>query len=177
VTSTNPQQQLADIPDEQVAAILHELIKALPHRPSAGDMSQRLTEVDPTAVEVFDDDTAQTQEAAPAELDAAGDVIASEVTLARTALDYLVTTDPKAAELLPRAIRLVSEPDNTREPVTLLLVGGLVIAVLQTEVKWDRAENGRWKLHVHKRAMRDSTIATLVRSVLRLTGTSTEPTQ
>jgi hypothetical protein len=177
MTSTDVQQQLADIPDEHVAAVLQELLKALRDRSSADEMSQRLTEADLTSVEVIDDDTETTREAGPAELDAGGDAIASEVALARTALNYLVTTDPKAAEKLPRAIRLVGEPADTREPVTMLLVGGLVIAVLQTEVKWDRAENGRWKLRVHKRAMRDSTIATLVRSVLRLGGGSTGQTQ
>jgi hypothetical protein len=66
---------------------------------------------------------------------------------------------------------------NTRfEPATMIVVGGLVLAVLQTEIDWNRAENGRWKVRIHKRAMRDSTITTLLRSVLRLSGTGTGQT-
>jgi hypothetical protein len=173
MTSTTPQEQIAGIPDEQVIAVLAELIKALPGRRSADENGDRLatTAGDPTPLEVIDDDTAQIHEADSTELGVEGDVAASDTALARAALTYLVATDPDAARLLPRAIQLAG--DRTREPVTMLLVGGLVIAVLQTEVDWNRTDNGRWKLRIHKRAMRDSTIATLVRSVLRLNAPGT----
>jgi hypothetical protein len=174
MTSTTPQEQVAGIPDEQVAAVLFDLIQALPGRASAEDNRDKLatTAGDPTRLEVIDDDTEQVHEVDVAELAADGGLAASEAALARAALGYLIATDPEAARLLPRAIQLAD--DRTRiEPVTLLLVGGLVIAVLQTEIDWNRAENGRWKLRIHKRAMRDSTIATLVRSVLGLNATGT----
>jgi hypothetical protein len=63
-------------------------------------------------------------------------------------------------------------PPNTGparfDPLTLL-AGGLVLAVLQTEVGWTRSDTGRWRLRVHKRALRDSTIATLIRGLLQPT--------
>ncbi|SDL50001.1 hypothetical protein SAMN05660642_00054 [Geodermatophilus siccatus] len=169
MTSTTPQEQVAGIPNEKVAAVLEELIKALPGRASAEDNRDKLATAagDLTRLEVIDDDTEEVHEADPADLATDGELAASEAALARAALSYLVASDPEAARLLPRAIQLVN--DRTRvEPVTMLLVGGLVIAVLQTEVEWNSAESGRWKLRIHKRAMRDSTIASLVRSVLRL---------
>jgi hypothetical protein len=167
MTSTTPQEQVAGILDEQVVAVLDELIKALPGRASAEDNRDRLatTTGDSTPLEIVDDDTAQIYEADPAERATEGELAASEAAVARAALSYLIATDPDAARLLPRAIQIAG--DRTRmEPVTMLLVGGLVIAVLQTEVEWNSADNGRWKLRIHKRAMRDSTIASLVRSVL-----------
>jgi hypothetical protein len=61
----------------------------------------------------------------------------------------------------------------TRFDPLSLLAGGLVLAVLQTEVDWTRSDTGRWRLRVHKRAMRDSTIATLIRGALHLGGLDT----
>ncbi|SFN88858.1 hypothetical protein SAMN05660359_00446 [Geodermatophilus obscurus] len=174
MTSTTPQEQIAGIPDEQVVAVLDELVKALRGRDSVEDIRDRFatTADDPTPLEIVDDDTAQIREADPAEFAADGELAASEAAVARTALSYLITTDPEAARLLPRAIQLAGDRERL-EPVTMLLVGGLVIAVLQTEVDWNRADNGRWKLRIHKRAMRDSTIASLVRSVLGFTAPGT----
>ena len=43
------------------------------------------------------------------------------------------------------------------DPVTLT-VGGLVIAVLQTDIKLKRDPAGHWSFELHKKAMRDSTL-------------------
>jgi hypothetical protein len=91
-------------------------------------MTERITAADATSVEVVDDDSQQPHEASPAQFAADGDVVTSDVALARTALGYLIATDSQAAELLPRAIRPVSESGDTRfEPATMIVVGGLVL--------------------------------------------------
>jgi hypothetical protein len=164
---------LPDVPDEHVITVLALMLEArsrLPDAATAQQSRQRLSAAaaDPTPLQVIDEPTGPI-EAAPSEL-AGGVQRATDVALARTALQYLIATDPAAARMLSRALKIATAPDaaTTRLDPLTLLIGGLVLAVLQTEVDWTRTDTGRWKLRIHKRAMRDSTIATLIRGALHL---------
>ncbi|MER7281586.1 hypothetical protein ABT369_44830 [Dactylosporangium sp. NPDC000244] len=83
--------------------------------------------------------------------------------LARAALAYLATT-PEGTPALSAAAAIPA--GTTRFDPTGLLVGALVVAVLQTDVDLTRDRDGRWKLHIRKHAMRDSTLAALVAKLL-----------
>lgn len=176
--TSDQQRVLNDLPDDQVVKVLALMLEArswLPDAATAQEIEQRLIAVaaDPTSLQIIDD-AAESSSTSAAEADPgqlpAGETAISDAALARVALDYLLTTDPDAAEVLPRAIRLATDDDagTTRFDPLTLSVAGLVLAALQTEVDWTRSDTGRWKLRVHKRAMRDSTIATLIRGVLHL---------
>ncbi|MDG6106466.1 hypothetical protein Daura_27100 [Dactylosporangium aurantiacum] len=83
--------------------------------------------------------------------------------LARAALEYLAGS-PEHRQVVARAASIPA--DGTRfEPATLA-VGALVVIALQTEVKFSRDERGRWRLEVHKQAMRDSTLVSLITKLL-----------
>ncbi|WP_346619589.1 hypothetical protein [Blastococcus montanus] len=176
--TSDPQTSVQSIPDEQVIPVLALVLDArrrLPDAATAKQTCERLSAAaaDPAPLEIVDEQTGPA-DASPSDLNT-GSTAPSDTALARTALGYLVTTDPEAARVLPRALRLANEPDTgtTRFDPMTLLIGGLVLAVLQTEVDWTRTDTGRWKLRVHKRAMRDSTIATLIRGVLTGNGPGT----
>ena len=178
--STDPQPLLRGLADELVLPVLALLLDAqsrLPDPATAEDTRRRLAAAaaDATPLQLVDDDaTSQFAATSPAgPTDPADRAAVSGRDLARTALTYLVCTDADAARLLPRAIQLAAaDTDNPAarvEPITLA-VGGLVLAVLQTEVAWTRTDTGRWRLRVHKRALRDSTVATLIRGLLQPNG-------
>ena len=46
-------------------------------------------------------------------------------------------------------------------PVTISL-GGLVLAILQTDLKLKRDSKGNWTFELHKTPMRDSTLAKVI---------------
>jgi hypothetical protein len=84
--------------------------------------------------------------------------------LARAALHHLATR-PDNAALIVRAAEM--PPQQSRFDTATLLIGALVVLALQTEVDLTRNEDGRWKLHIHKQPMRDSTtIATLISKLM-----------
>jgi hypothetical protein len=87
----------------------------------------------------------------------------SEGDLARAALEYL-------AEERRHVVALAASvpPDGSRFEPTTLAVGALVILALQTEVDFNRDKDGRWRLRVHKKAMREATLAKLIGKVLTL---------
>lgn len=83
--------------------------------------------------------------------------------LARAALHHLATT-PDNAALIAHATQM--QPQQSRFDTATLLIGALVVLALTTEVDLSRNEDGRWKLHIHRQAMRDSTLATLISKLM-----------
>jgi hypothetical protein len=81
--------------------------------------------------------------------------------LARTALLYLADTRPDLARTINRALGLPPGPDSERiEPLTLV-IGGLIVLALQTDLTVTRT-NGKLRFRLHKQAMKDSTLGTLL---------------
>jgi hypothetical protein len=90
----------------------------------------------------------------------------SDGELVRATLSYLVDADAERAADVQRAIDITSSGQTERfEPATLI-IGGLVLLALKTEVKLDRNQDGRWQFHLHKKAMSDSAIGNLVGKLL-----------
>jgi len=83
--------------------------------------------------------------------------------LARAALAHLALSQPRAVEDAIEAAETVT----TYDPLTIA-VGGLVIVALQTELELTRDEEGRWRLRIHKQAMRDSTLSKLLTKLIGL---------
>ena len=94
MTSTTPQERVSGIPEDQVVAVLDELVTALRGRGSAEDNRDRLADTagDPTPLEVIDDDTAQLREADPAELAAEGEIPGS-IIIDRNVLEWRLAPD------------------------------------------------------------------------------------
>ncbi|OLB76006.1 MAG: hypothetical protein AUI14_19820 [Actinobacteria bacterium 13_2_20CM_2_71_6] len=85
--------------------------------------------------------------------------------LSRAALIHLAASDP---EVIERAVYAAEEVN--RYDAVSIAVGGLVLLALQTEVELTRNEKGRWRLHIHKKAMRDSTLGRLLTKLISLYG-------
>jgi hypothetical protein len=56
--------------------------------------------------------------------------------------------------------------DATRLDPATLGVGALIVLALQTEVDLTRTDTGRWRLRIHKKAMRDSTLTQLITKLI-----------
>ena len=81
--------------------------------------------------------------------------------LARTALLYLADTRPNLTPTINKALGVPAGPDNERiEPLTLV-IGGLIVLALQTDLTVTRT-NGKLRFRLHKQAMKDSTLGTLL---------------
>ncbi len=172
--SEDVQQQVNGVPSELVVPVLALLLDRQGRLSDLESLQQGQQKVadaatGPYPILVVDDSTSSdaVDEAATALTAAPGTV--SETELARAALTHLLASQPELAADLPRAVRLAANPQQGErfEPGSLV-VAGLVLVVLQTEVKWTRASTGRWQLLVHKRAMRDSTLATMIRGLFQL---------
>jgi hypothetical protein len=85
---------------------------------------------------------------------------ASEGDLARGTLGYLATTD-RAADIKRAVSITLSQPTERFEPATLI-IGGLVLLALQTEISLDRDQHGRWRFRFHKHPMSDTTLGTVL---------------
>lgn len=98
--------------------------------------------------------------------------VGSDGDLARAALAHLAATADHM-ETVRRAIS-IAESDSSRfiEPAALA-VGGLVLVALQTEVELTRTSTGRWRLHIHKPAMSDSTLGKVLSKLADLYRRST----
>ncbi|WP_435642303.1 hypothetical protein ACR9VJ_00785 [Streptomyces sp. H49] len=59
----------------------------------------------------------------------------------------------------------VRSPMERFDPVTVA-VGVLAVTLLQTEVVVDRDRRGRWKVTVHKRALKDAALARVLTALL-----------
>jgi len=84
--------------------------------------------------------------------------------LARTTLTYLATDQPDTVPVIERAITMTAQgigAPSRLDPLTLG-VGALVVLALQTDVHLERTPTGTWRFKIHKKAMRDSTLATLL---------------
>ena len=85
----------------------------------------------------------------------------SDGDLARITLQYWAESGKHAAGVVDEAIAYVNEPGERFDPVTLTL-GGLVLAILQTDLKLKRDSKGSWTFELHKTPMRDSTLAKVI---------------
>ncbi len=160
------QQQVDAVPDELIVPVLALLLDRQGRLPDAHPLQQAQQQVADAAagrdpIRVVDDSTSDEPVDATAPPEAWASSPVSETELARAALTHLLASQPELVADLPRAVRLASSlQEGERFEPGSLIVAGLVLVVLQTEVKWSRASTGRWQLLVHKRAMRDSTLAT-----------------
>ncbi len=168
----DPHPLVDRIPDEhivQVLALLLEQQHRLPDPAQARQAQARLLSAatDPNPVEIVDDGSTDDQPVTPLE---PSTTPINDTDLARAALVHLLSAQPELTEVaLPRAVRLAADPpEGERLDPATLAVAGLVLVVLQTEIDWTRSSTGRWRLRVHKRAMRDSTLATLIRGLFTL---------
>jgi hypothetical protein len=80
--------------------------------------------------------------------------------VARATLAHLVAETPELSEVVRRAGALA--PDTGRFDAATLAIGGLVLIALQTEVEMRRDAKGEWRLWIHKKALRDSTLGRLL---------------
>ena len=88
---------------------------------------------------------------------------ASDGDLARATLRYLADVGPERAGDVQRAITLTSpEPTERFIDPASLVISGLVLLALQTEVRLDRDQQGRWRFRFHKQPMRDSTLGAVL---------------
>jgi hypothetical protein len=85
---------------------------------------------------------------------------ASEGDLARGTLGYLATTD-RAADVERAVAITLGRPTERFDPATLI-IGGLVLLALQTEISLDRDPHGRWRFRFHKQPMSDTTLGTVL---------------
>lgn len=167
-------QLINRIPDEdavRVLALVLDYRQRLPDPAAARQGAQRLDALraNPDLLVAVDDEAGtEAFEGAPL---LPGSTAPTEPELARAALSHLVHADPELAAVLPRAIALAEAPTAERLDPLTLSIAGLVLAVLMTEVDWSRTSTGHWKLRVHKRALQDATVATLIRGLF---GTSEE---
>jgi hypothetical protein len=89
------------------------------------------------------------------------DAPCSDGDLARITLQYWAESGQHSAGVVGGAISYVSEPGERFDPVTLSL-GGLVLAILQTDLKLKRDSKGNWTFELHKTPMRDSTLGKVI---------------
>jgi hypothetical protein len=90
--------------------------------------------------------------------------------LARDTLAYLAQTQPETVHVIGRAITMTGPGagmGSRFDPATLA-VGALVVLALQTDVHLERANTGKWKLTIHKKAMSDATLARLLARLLTM---------
>jgi hypothetical protein len=80
--------------------------------------------------------------------------------IARATLTHMVAETPELSEVVRRAGTLAT--DTTRFDPATLAIGGLVLVALQTEVDLRRDAKGEWRLRIHKKALRDSTLGRLL---------------
>ena len=100
----------------------------------------------------------------------------TDADLARLALNYLATTAEYAADV-DRAIAITRDQPTERFEPTTMVIGGLILLALQTEVSLDRDQHGRWKFRFHKHHMRDTTLGTLLGKLIGTYATPpTDPT-
>jgi hypothetical protein len=136
---------LSDVEAVRVLALIVDRASPLPDPAHQREIETRLRQA------------AEQPDAAPA----GGPVSAGD--LARAALHHLATA-PDNAALIARAAQM--QPQQSRFDTVTLLIGALVVLALQTEVDLTRNEDGRWKLHIHRQVMRDSTLATLISKLM-----------
>lgn len=166
MTEATP-QLITEIPNEDAVRVLALLLdhrRRLPDPSAARQAAQRLDALraSPDLLVAVDDEGTEASEGAPLLRRGAAP---TEPELARAALSHLVHADPELAAVLPRAIALAEAPAAERLDPLTLGIAGLVLAALMTEVDWSRASTGQWKLRVHKRALQDATVATLIRGL------------
>lgn len=89
------------------------------------------------------------------------DAPCSDGDLARITLQYWAESSQHATEVVDETITYLSEPGERFDPVTLGL-SGLVLAVLQTDIKLKRDSKGNWTFELHKTPMRDSTLGKVI---------------
>jgi hypothetical protein len=89
------------------------------------------------------------------------DTRCSDGDLACITLQYRAESSEEAAEVISNAIEYVKRPGERFDPVTLAL-GGLVLAILQTDLKLKRDSKGHWTFELHKKPMKDSTLAKVI---------------
>ncbi|MEU2357519.1 hypothetical protein ABZ599_31845 [Streptomyces misionensis] len=82
--------------------------------------------------------------------------------VARAALEYAAL---QGDGVVGEAVEYVRSPMERFDPVTVA-VGVLAVTLLQTEVVVDRDRRGRWKVTVHKRALKDAALARVLTALL-----------
>lgn len=143
-TGTDLPAVIAALDDERALRAL-EIVVFQDRAPSPGQLptSEELTEAatatDPTPFET---------------------AAVSEPDLARAALTYLATQPDRVSDVR-KAIDLSADATTRIEPVTLI-VGGLIVLALQTQISLSRDPQGHWRFTFHKHAMKDSTLGTLL---------------
>src|SRR5688572_25183385 len=148
---------IADLTDEQAAAVLHLVLERDHRLPDA----HRLLELDSQVGEAVRQPVAidaTLPDAAPA---TSGD-------LARETLSYLAAQRPDLTETMERAIAMAQEPQtaNARVDPVSVGIGALVVLALQTDLQIERGTNGKWRFKLHKKAMSDNALAKLIAKVI-----------
>ncbi|GGR57829.1 MULTISPECIES: hypothetical protein [Streptomyces] len=82
--------------------------------------------------------------------------------VARAALEYAAL---QGDDVVGEAVEYARSPMERFDPVTVT-VGVLVVTLLQTEVVVDRDRQGRWKVAVRKRALKDAALARVLTALL-----------
>jgi hypothetical protein len=85
--------------------------------------------------------------------------------LARRTLHYLIEQGPAPTQLVEQAIDLATGPGE-RFDLPTFAIGGLILAVLQTEVELERSPDGHWRFRLHKQPMRESTLGRLLTALI-----------
>jgi hypothetical protein len=94
----------------------------------------------------------------------------TQADLARAAL-ALAAEEPKVAALIEsRAEGGGLEAFPVGETIALLGTVTAAIAILQTEVSFERAASGKWKIKLHKRPASDALLKALAQAVMRALG-------
>jgi hypothetical protein len=90
----------------------------------------------------------------------------SDGDLARATLSYLAQTPDRARDV-QQAINVTSDNLTERfiDPVTLI-IGGLILLALQTEISLDKDTKGRWRFHLKKNPMSDATLGNAIGSFI-----------
>jgi len=81
--------------------------------------------------------------------------------LARAALAYHAESSEESADVIDQAIIYTNNPGE-RFGLETLALGGLVLAVLQTDFQLKRDDQGNWHFELHKKAISDATLARLI---------------
>ncbi|MFF5406669.1 hypothetical protein ACFY8K_29205 [Streptomyces misionensis] len=82
--------------------------------------------------------------------------------VARAALEFAAL---QGDGVVAEAVEYVRSPMERFDPVTVA-VAVLAVTLLQTEVVVDRDRRGRWKVTVHKRALKDAALARVLTALL-----------
>ncbi|MEU7561148.1 hypothetical protein [Streptomyces eurythermus] len=82
--------------------------------------------------------------------------------VARAALEYAAL---QGDDVVGEAVEYARSPMERFDPVSVT-VGVLVVTLLQTEVVVDRDRQGRWKVTVRKRALKDAALARVLTALL-----------